>query len=161
MIFESYSLVGGGLEHGHELNWHRSKNGGHYNRHQDFFWVHWEIGDAKPCSIKFHVESPRVDVDAELNGIKQDMVSAFLSADFECLATQCGYNYKRGGRTKPEHMERFKCTEAFRVVLKPEQCQGNHRANIETVNAAMGPTVRAVLERFAARLNAHFPLERD
>jgi hypothetical protein len=156
MKFNSESLIGGGVVHGYEEDLHWSKDKGGYHQHRDFFWVHWEIGDRAPLSVKLHVECPKVGVDPELNAIKQQMVEDFLSSRLQAVVEERGYIYKKGSRIKPEDREKFKCTAPFYVILTKEQSRNEHKANIEMVNAALGDEVRQVVQRFKPQLNHHF-----
>jgi len=158
MIFKSDASIDGKLVYGYEQGWHWSRNRGGYNQSRDFFWIHWEIGDRSPYSVKLHVECPKATLDPELNAIKQEVVEEFLAARFKNIVEQSGYGYKVGNRIKPEHMEKFKCTSPFHVVLTKEQSQGTHQANIEMVNGALGGAVREVVERFEPRLKRYFPV---
>lgn len=156
MNFKSDESIDGKLVYGYEVGWHWLKNKGGYNQGRDFFWVHWEIGGGKPNNVKLHVECPKAQTDADLNAIKKEMVNRFLSAHFKSLVEQYGFVYKRGSRVKTEHMEKYKCTSPFHVLLTNEQSQNSHQDNIEMVNAVMGDAVREVVQSFRNQLNSHF-----
>jgi hypothetical protein len=156
VIFYSGASTDGPYDFGYEEGWHWSKNRGSYDRGRDFFWVHWEISDGSPHSVKLHVECPNAATDPELNAIKQEMVQAFLSPTFKNILEQQGYTYIIGRRIKPEHIERFKSTQAFRVMLTDEQSQNDNKANIEMVNAVTNDAVRKVIKRFSTQLNSQF-----
>lgn len=159
MNFTSDSSKDGAYIFGYEDGWHWSQNGGHYNNGRDFFWVHWEIGEDRPASVKLHVECPRVDVHPALNDIKQKMVRDFLSPTFKGLVESHGYAYKTGSRNKPEHVEKFKCTSPFHVLLREEQRQNDHRATIEMVNREFGETVSEVIDRYRYKIEEALHIE--
>lgn len=156
MIFESDSSKNGPYEFGYEHGWHWSKNKGSYNRGRGFFWVHWEISDDKPVSVKLHVESPNVVTDQKLNLIKQQMVQEFLSSHFKKMVEENSFSFVPGRQVRVEDVRKNKSTQPFRVVLTPEQAKKTHRENIEMVNAAMSQSLNEVIERFASQLNAYF-----
>ncbi len=93
MNFQSGSSKSGPYEFGYEQGWHWSLNEGSYDRGRDFFWVHLEISDDKPNSVKLHVESPNSIADHNLNLIKQQMVQEFLSATFKKLIEANGFTF--------------------------------------------------------------------
>lgn len=156
MKFQSGSSTDGPYEFGYEQGWHWSKNGGKYDNNRDFFWIHWEINDRNPESVKLHVECPKATLEPELNSIKQEIVESFLSAHFKNLIEQHGYTYMVGRRIKPEHVKRNKSTQPFRVLLTEKQIQSTHQANIEMINAITSKAISDVIEPFAERLNRHF-----
>ena len=156
MKFETGSSIDGPYKFGYEQGWHWSKDGGNYNNNRDFFWVHWEINDKNPESVKLHIECPKAEIEPELNSIKQEIVEAFLSARFKNLIEQHGYKYIIGRQIKPEHIKRNKGTQAFRISLTQQQRQSTHHENIEIINAITGEFVREVVGRFTAQLNRHF-----
>lgn len=156
MNFCSNFSKSGPYEFGYEQGWHWSKNKGSYDQGRDFFWVHWEISDDKPDSVKLHVESPNVTEDEQLNLLKQQMVQEFLSSHFKKAVEENGFSFVPGRQVSLELVKRNKSTQPFRVVLTPEQAQKTHRENIEMVNAAMSQSINEVVERFASQLDARF-----
>jgi len=158
MIFQSGSSKDGPYEFGYEQGWHWSKNGGSYDNSRDFFWIHWEINEAKPNRVKLHIECPNAMVEPELNEIKQEMAQAFLSPQFKNLIEQSGYTYIPGRQIRPEHIRRNKGTQPFRIELTEHQCQSSRQANIEMVNAVMGQAIGEIVKRFTSQLNRHFGL---
>ncbi len=156
MIFTSDASIDGELVYGHG-GWHWSKNKGRYQNGRDFFWIHWEISERAPDTVKLHVESPNADTDSALNAIKREVVQEFLSARFKNAIERQGYAYKPGNRIKPEHMERYKCTAPFHVVLSAEQQQTTDEQNIELVNAIVADELSAVIYQLRPQLAKHFP----
>ena len=154
MIFREDGSRDGALVYGFEKGWHWSRDKGHYHKNRDFFWVHWEISKAKPNSVKFHIECPRIEAGAKLNAIKQDIVEDFLAVRFRDLAEQAGYKYKMGNRIKKEHKEKFKSTSAFHVLLTESQSKEDDRANIEMINALLRDEIQPIIERYQERLKA-------
>ncbi len=156
MQFTDGASIDGPYTFGHEQGWHWSKNQGNHARGRDFFWVHWEISDGKPNHVKLHIESPKSEIDPELNAIKEQLVVAFLSPKISRLATQNGFAYKIGSRLKSEHIEKYRSTQAFQLILTPEQCKRDSRANIEMINEVLGQSVQEVIDRFTPQLNRQF-----
>lgn len=156
MKFETGSSKDGPYEFGYEQGWHWSKNGGKHANNRDFFWVHWEINDKNPESVKLHVECPKAAIEPELNGIKQQIIEALLSTRFKKLIEEHGYTYIVGRQVSPEYIRANKSTQAFRILLTEEQRQGTHQANIKMINAIINQAISEVIEPFAAQLNRHF-----
>ncbi len=156
MNFHSNSSKSGPYEFGYEQGWHWSRNKGSYDQGRDFFWVHLEISDDKPNSVKLHVESPNVTEDEKLNLLKQQMVQEFLSPHFKKAVEENGFSFIPGRQVNLELIKKNKCTQPFRVVLTEEQSRETHQENIEIVNAAMSQSINKVIQCFAPQLNAHF-----
>ena len=157
MIFESNSSIDGPYEFGYEAGWHWSRSKGSYDTGTDFFWVHWEISDSSPSHVKLHVESPNAATDLALNAIKQEVVKALIASGLQSSLKRHGYKCVVGSKAKPGFIAQHKSTQAFRIDLIEEQRQSTHQANIEMVNGVAGKFIREVLQRFATRINPHFP----
>lgn len=154
--FKSDSSTDGPLVYGYEDGWHWSKNKGSYQKGKDFFWIHLEISDTAPTTVKLHVESPNVTTDPKLNSIKQEVVTQFLLPKFEKIITERGLMYKDPKRHQSSKVEKNKTTSPFHVVLTKEQDQGSHESNIEFVNNILGAEIREVVEKFKDQLDVHF-----
>ncbi|PKQ30403.1 MAG: hypothetical protein CVT60_00040 [Actinobacteria bacterium HGW-Actinobacteria-10] len=107
--------------------------------------------------MRLHVESPRYEDDPELNGIKQELISALLSAELETAVHESGFGYELGRRLSDLSIQRYKCSEVFRVVVQDARSQGSHAANIRMVHNAVGGIVEGVLERFRNRVGDRLP----
>jgi hypothetical protein len=138
MIFKSDASIDGKLVHGYEDGWHYATGKGHYHTGQDFLWVHWEISDRAPATVKLHVEAPKFAVDPDLNEIKGQLVAAFLDPRIRSAIEQKGLVYKPGSRCKPEHIKKFKCTAPFHIILTKEQIRATHPENIAVVHEVLG-----------------------
>ncbi len=102
-----------------------------------------------------------MEAGAKLNAIKQDIVEDFLAVRFRDLIEQAGYKYKLGNRVKQEHMEKFKSTSAFHVLLNETQSKEDARANIEMVNAILRDEIQPIIERYQEQLKAEGLTEED
>ena len=125
---------------------------------RDFFWMHWQVNIPEyPWDIRLHVESPPHSGSPELNTIKRDVVMALRAAGISNLAGRQHYQYDdTSGKTSYEQMRQFKSTEAFRIVLIPDQRKVTHEGDIEQVHMVFGSTADKVLLEYANRLNHHF-----
>lgn len=130
-----------------EWAWHR--RGGSYAEHRDFFVVHWELQLRYPNDVRLHVESPRAEVDEQLNAIKADVVDALLSAAVEAEVERRGFAYVRGRKISEACVRRYKSTEPFRVVVDGAALGGPERS-LALVHDALRDLVHA-------RLAPHVP----
>lgn len=55
--------------------WNFIRSKGNYNSGIDFFSIHWEVNSDSPNIIRFHVESPREEVDQNLNNLKFEIIT--------------------------------------------------------------------------------------
>jgi hypothetical protein len=136
--------------------WRRSRRGGCYDSGIDFFDVHWEAHDHDPAAIKLHVEAPRLAVDAQLNSLKERLIRALLRSGIKEAAIARGFQWERGLRASETPVQRNKSTEAFRIVLRPDQMSERHEANIQRVDTVLGSAVAQVLNRLQAEVDIAF-----
>lgn len=156
MRFFQIRSLSGELEWGQPKEWGWWKDGGGYFMNRDFFVMHWEVHFEDANCVRLHVESPCHKDDEMLNGIKGEVVKGLLSSNLEHEIKLRDFGYRAGRQTPVSNIQRNKCTEAFRVILRSEQQLETHRENIKKVHSAIGPTVHKVLLPFIPRLNTHF-----
>ncbi|NTV68386.1 MAG: hypothetical protein HGB06_12085 [Chlorobaculum sp.] len=144
---------GGPLVSGRVEEWEWSRRGGNYNNHRDFFTIHWEIQESKPNEVRFHVESPIAEVDQNLNDIKKNIISRFISDGFligkirdEILSA--GYEYKVGRRITEKCIRKYKSIEPFRIIIPKCFELPSFEENIEHIHNAFGQTIHSVIEPY-------------
>lgn len=59
-------------------HWHLAWAGGSYAEGRDFFWLEYEVHEARPTTVLIQVESPRMDADPELNGCKEAVADLLI-----------------------------------------------------------------------------------
>jgi len=150
------TYIGGSLVSGRVPNWDWSRNGGDYTNHRDFFTVHWEVQERTPAAVRLHVESPPALVDAELNGIKKQVVERMLADDLAAAVRAAGFEYQRGRMVSAASIARYKSTEAFRVLLPAQRCQNTAEASLEMVHAALEAAVSRAIEPFLSQIEREF-----
>ena len=155
MEFQHGTLIGGSYTKGVVTGWDWITNGGGYNKHRDFFSVHWEVQEHDPYSVRLHVEAPARKIDSILNGIKHDLVAAILASNIPGIAHGAGYEYLAGRRVSAPEMNRNKSTEAFRIVLTPGHPARTSKDRIAAVHSILKPHVEAIIGQFSAKLNTH------
>jgi hypothetical protein len=150
------NILGGPLQKTIIEGWDWSKNNGEYKNHRDFFSVHWEVQERDPNSIRLHVESPNYTIDPFLNNLKQDVVDAILISNLAAAVQSSGFQHKRGSKTSCSAVQKYKCTEPFRVILTDIQRQPTTEQDIALVHKVIGPHVDEIVQLFVQRLNQHF-----
>lgn len=153
---EHGTLIGGPLKKAVVFEWDWSKNGGGYGENRDFFTVHWEVQERDPNSIRLHVESPVYQNDSFLNELKQEVIDAILASNIGQVVQQNGYEFQRGRKLSSEAVQKYKSTEPCRVILTDNQRQPTTEQDMAMVNAAIGPHIDQIIQRFSARLNRYF-----
>jgi hypothetical protein len=147
---------GGPLVSGRVEEWDWSRRGGDYKNHRDFFTIHWEIQTSKPNEVRFHVESPVVEVDHKLNDIKNDIVSRFIRDDIREAIFSAGFDYKIGSRISEKCIRLYKSTEPFRIILPKHFEMSSFEKNIEYIHEIFSRTINSALEPYLIKIKEEF-----
>jgi hypothetical protein len=155
MTFEYRRGLKGPFTKGMIDGWDYSREGGGYRKGSGFFSVHWEVHDHDPDAVKLHVEAPRAADDKTLNSLKQQVMQALLSSAIDDSVRSQGFDFQWGSRVSVEATERFKSSEAFRVLLR-DQRDSTHEDNLKKVHQVIGPELFRLIQRFAAPIGNEF-----
>lgn len=156
MIYIYGKPIGGPLVSGRVEEWTWSRRGGDYKNGRDFFTIHWEIQENKPNEVRFHVESPTVEVDNKLNDIKNDIVSIFLRDDIKRVILSKGFDYKIGSRISEKCIRRYKSTEPFRIIMPKHFELPSFEENIKLIHNIFRPTIDSAIELYLIQIKEEF-----
>jgi len=146
LYVESDSQQSGKLVKAYRKNWNFSRNKGSYNTHRDFFSTHWEIHAHSPNLVRMHVESPKNEVDSELNVIKLRLIIGILSRIDKIIeAIKCGEIYIG---TRLLSSDKNKSTEVFHVLLDDEFAEASETMKVDKVDDEVGDLIDEVVKKF-------------
>ena len=146
LYVESDSQQSGKLVKAYRRNWNFSRNKGSYNTHRDFFSTHWEIHVHSPNIVRMHVESPKNEMDSELNVIKLRLIIGILSRIGKIIEViKCG-DIITG--TRLLSADKNKSTEIFHVLLDDKFAEESETLKVERVDDEVGDLIDEVVKRF-------------
>lgn len=147
IIFKKDKQPSGKLVKGYLPNWNYTRNSGNFAKGKDFLSLHWEVKDDSLNIVRFHVESPKYEIDKELNRIKYKIIVGILASILEIEKLITVGEVKTG--TMLNNIDNDKCTEVFRVILNSGCILTSYDENIELVNHQVGKVINKVVSRYS------------
>jgi hypothetical protein len=106
---------------GYRKDWNLNRFGGDYGSGKNFFYIHWEVNSDSPSIIRFHIESPKFEIDQKLNDIKALMIEDIKNILPEITNIIKDDFIKDSSRTnKVSNIKNNKSSEVFQIILEKE-----------------------------------------
>jgi len=138
---------------GHRDGWDLSRFKGDYKSGKNFFSVHYEVDSKKPNIIRFHVESPKFDIDEKLNTIKNNLIE-----DIKNNIKEITSSLKKGeikdsvGTYNLINIKNDKCSEVFQIILDEKLEYSKAKENIKIVDNDLGKFLDTLIKKYSDNL---------
>lgn len=120
---------------GYRDGWDLSRFGGNYTNGKNFFAVHQEINTDSPNVVRFHVESPKSNVDEKINNIKCKLIGDIKDNINEIILKLKNGTFKDSSRTyNLENIKNNKSSDVFQIILDETTNYNKARESIELID---------------------------
>lgn len=123
-------------------NWNLNRFGGDYSSGKNFFYIHWEVNSDSPNIIRFHIESPKYEIDQKLNDIKALIIEDIKNTLSEINSILKKHSIKDSSRSnKTTNIQNNKSSEVFQVILNKDIEFVNVKKELTEIDLLVGDLI--------------------